>query len=242
MAVYRVKLIKKQEVANETMAFYFERPSGFDFKAGQHILLTLPNLSEDDPKGNSRPLSIANAPYEPGIMVATRIRDTAFKRGLKNMAPGSEVQIEGPYGLNFLLHTDISRPAVFIVGGIGITPVRSIVFDATYRKLSHKIFLFYSNHTPEDAAFLEELQELQKLNPNYKLIATMTQIEKSQKKEGKYHTGYITKEMLSKYIKNFLEPIYYLVGPPQMVSDMVKMIADQGVKDVDIKTEEFSGY
>ena len=111
------------------MAFRFEKPSGWTFEAGQAIDVTLVAPSETDAEGNTRTFTIASAPYEKSLMVATRMRDTAFKRVLKVMPVGTAVQIEGPIG-DLTLHRDAARTAVFLAGGIGITPFRSIAFAA----------------------------------------------------------------------------------------------------------------
>src|SRR3989344_6271965 len=173
MAVYKTKPIKKEEIAEGTMAFYFEKPDVFDFIAGQYITVSLINPPETDKEGNSRFFSLITAPYENCLGIATRIRDTAFKRILKNLPINSETMIAGPDG-SFCLHKDAFRPAVFLIGGIGITPVFSILKNVTYEKLPHRLFLFYSNKRLEDAAFLEELRNLEKENNNFKLVATMT--------------------------------------------------------------------
>jgi predicted ferric reductase len=85
---------------------------------------------------------------------------------LNTIPPGSAVKIEGPSG-SLTLSRNVKRTAVFLAGGIGITPFRSVVFRAAQERLPHRIFLFYSNRRPEDAPFLDELQALEKENPNY---------------------------------------------------------------------------
>jgi ferredoxin-NADP reductase len=240
MAIYRIKLKGRRQVAEGTMAFHFEKPEGFAYKAGQFADYTLINPAETDAEGNIRGFSLASAPYEDFIMFATRMRDTAFKRVLKTMEPGTEVALDAPYG-SFTLHNDASIPAVFLTGGIGVTPVRSIVLQAAHDKLPHKIFFFDSNKRPEDAAFFDELTEAQKENPNYTFIGTMTQMEKSSHA---WHgeTGYITQSMLLKYIADLALPIYYIVGPGAMVQAMREILNGAGVNDDNIRTEEFTGY
>jgi predicted ferric reductase len=120
------KLVERREVAENTMAFQFERPDGWAFKAGQSIDMTLLDPPETDGEGNKRAFSIASSPQESTLMVATRMRDTAFKRVLKNALVGSKVNIEGPFG-DLSLHNNSARPAVLFAGGIGITLFRSIV-------------------------------------------------------------------------------------------------------------------
>ena len=103
MPKYTLKLINRQQVAEGTLAFFFEKPSGFVFKAGQYVEVSLRDPPETDSEGNSRAFSLASAPSEPPLMIATRMRDTAFKRVLGAAPVGSEVQIEGPFG-NLILH------------------------------------------------------------------------------------------------------------------------------------------
>jgi ferredoxin-NADP reductase len=234
------KLVSRQEIAEGTMAFRFEKPSGWKFEAGQAIDITLLAPSETDAEGNTRTFSIASAPHEESLMVATRMRDTAFKRVLKVMPVGTAVQIEGPAG-GLTLHNNAARTAVFLSGGIGITPFRSMAFRAAKEQLPHGILLFYSNRRPEDSAFLAELQTLEKENLNFKLIASMTELEKSGRP---WHgeTGLIDKEMLARYLKEARSPIYYIAGPPGMVKALHTMINESGVDDDDIRTEDFSGY
>lgn len=234
------KLRSRDEVAEQTMAFRFEKPAAFTFTPGQFIELTLLNPPKTDAEGDGRTFSIASAPYEEFLMVATRLRDTAFKQVLRSLPLGTEVKMEGPFG-DLKLHHDKSRAAVVLTGGIGITPFRSILLNAAREKLPIPIFLFYGNRRPEDAAFLDELQKLEKQNPHYKLIACMSQMEKSQR-PWNGERGVIDAPMLAKYLKGVLSPIYYITGPPDMVKAMHKMLKDTGVDDNNTRTEEFAGY
>jgi ferredoxin-NADP reductase len=240
MAKYTTTLNERRDVAEGTMVFHLEKPPGFQFKAGQYMNVTLIDPPETDEEGNTRSFSIASAPFESDLVVTTRLRDTAFKRVFRKLSLKSEVRISGPFG-SFTLHTDVSRPAVFLVGGIGITPFRSMILQAAKDKLAQKLYLFYSNRRPEDAAFLDELQSAEKQNPNYKFIATMTDIGKS-KQPWQGATGYITQEMLTKSIGDLNGPVYYSAGPPSMVAAMRQMLTTGGIGDDDIRTEEFTGY
>lgn len=237
---FTVKLKSREAVAEGTMAFRFEKPANWTFKAGQALDMTLLNPSETDAQGNTRAFSLASAPQEDLLMIATRMRDTAFKRALRALPIGAEVKIEGPFG-DLTLHNKSSRAAVLLAGGIGITPFRSIIVRAAREKLPHRIFLFYGNRRPEDAAFLEELRAIEKENPNYKLIAAMSEIEKS-KTPWQGETGFIGKAMLSKYVTGAASPIYYVAGPPAMVKAMRDLLNRASVDDDDIRAEEFSGY
>ncbi len=233
-------LAKHEEVAEGTMAFHFAKPADFQFRPGQSIDMTLLNPPETDAEGNTRAFSLASASFDPDLMIATRMRDTAFKRVLRKAPVGLEVKVEGPSG-SFVLHRRAEKPAVFLAGGIGITPFLSIIRQAAHDKAPHQIYLFYSNRRPEDAAFLDLLAEAAKQNPNFHLIATMTEMDKSHR-EWKGETDFINKEMLAKHLPALQGPIYYLAGPPGMVAAMRRMLTEAGVDEDDIRTEEFSGY
>src|SRR6202171_4602355 len=113
---FMCKLKDRKEVAEGTMAFWFEKPSGWTFKPGQYLDITLLDPSETDSEGNVRSFSIASAPHKETLMVATRMRDAAFKRILKAMPLGTAVKIEGPSG-DLILQNDSARAAVFLAGG-----------------------------------------------------------------------------------------------------------------------------
>lgn len=240
MAAFEAELIERREVAEGTMAFHFAKPAGFQFKAGQSVRVTLIDPPETDAKGNARPFSVASAPGEGHLMIATRMRDTAFKRVLKTMSPGVKAQIRGPAG-QFVLDEGDTRPCVLMAGGIGITPFISMLRHATAETSARQLYLFYGNRRPEDAAFLDELRELQARNPNYRLIATMAEMEKSRQ-PWTGETGLIGKDLLSRHLVDFAAPAYYVAGPPAMVETMQEMLVGAGVRAEDIRTDEFYGY
>src|SRR6266446_8286374 len=237
---YQPKLLNRVEVAEGTMAFRFEKPPGFDFKPGQSADLILLNPPETDSEGNIRTFSIASAPFEDQLRFATRMRDTAFKRSLKKAPLGTVVKMDSAMG-SFTLHKNSAKPAVFLAGGIGITPFSSIVRQADHDRPLHKLYLFYSNRRPEDAPFIEVLQNLEKTNSNFFFIPTMTEMACS-KKTWNGETGRIDQEMLSKYLNDLRGPIYSIAGPPAMVTRMRRMLVSSGVDEDDIRTDEFAGY
>ena len=237
---YQVRLLSCREVAERTMAFSFERPAGFSFKAGQFIDLMLLDPPETDLEGNTRAFTIASAPSEDHLMVVTRLRDTAFKRVLTVLPLETTINLEGPFG-NLTLPERGERPLVFLAGGIGVTPFRSMLVQAAQEELPRGLYLFYSNRRPEDAVFLEELQDLQQENPNYTFIGTMTQMQKSRCPwEG--NTGYLNMDLIGRALLGIASPIYYVVGPPRMVRGLRTMLETSGVRQADIRTEEFAGY
>ncbi|GIW66578.1 MAG: flavodoxin [Candidatus Parcubacteria bacterium] len=245
----KVKLLSKREIAEGTMEFCFEKPEGLNFKAGQHFVLRLINPPETDEKGNERVLSVVSSPDENKICFAIRMRNSDFKRLLKNLPPEPEqstvqgkveIELDGPYG-QMVLPKDTNKTLTFIAGGIGITPFISMIRYAIKNNLPYKIYLFYSNRRPEDTAYLDELLEYNKQG-KIKLIATMTQTENSsQPWDGE--RGYINEEMIKKYLGEEIENVtFYIAGPPQMSQAMYELLSNMGVDEEKIKGENFSGY
>jgi len=240
MPPYKAKLKAQKTLCSGTTAFYFEKPEELDFEAGQFFNFTLLSPGDTDLEGSTRALSIASAPHERNLMVAMRLRSTAFKRALNSLPLGTELLLQGPFGW-MTLPRHSTRPAVLLAGGIGITPFRSLVWSEAELLSARRIHLFYSVRVPEEAAFLEELQEMEQYNSRYKLICTVTQPEKSRM-TWRGETGRISMEMLSKWIPDLSVPVYYIAGPPEMVAGVRQMLIGSGVAEEDIRAEEFYGY
>jgi ferredoxin-NADP reductase len=146
MSFYESTLLGRTEVAEGTMAFQFERPSGLVYQAGQCIDLTIPGDQHAPSQRLTHTFSFASSPCEEDLVVTTRMRNTVFKQTLSNLPIGSRVQIEGPMG-SFILHNNSAKPAVFLAGGIGIAPFLSMLTYATGEELRHSIVLFCSMRT-----------------------------------------------------------------------------------------------
>jgi len=241
MPRFSTRLVERFEVAKGTMAFAFDRPADFQFTAGQFITLILPDPPHTDAKGNRRTFSIASPPQASGrIEIATRMTGSALKRSLAEVPLGSPVELLGPSG-SFTLHSDASTPAVFIVGGIGITPFRSMTHDAVLRRLPHRITLIYSNRNPESTAFHDEFLKLAGTHPALTYIPTMTEAETSQQPwEGERR--FVTADFLRDHIKDLDTPIFYLAGPPGLVSGGTKAVIEAGADPARVRSEEFEGY
>jgi ferredoxin-NADP reductase len=153
-------------------------------------------------------------------------------------ALGTKFTVSRPKG-SFTPHRDVTKPAVFLAGGIGITPIRSILQWATQERLPHKLYLFYSNRQAEDAAFIEEFESMTAQNPNFTLIPTVTG---HKTLAWRYEKGHINRQMLTRYLLGLNGPIYYIAGPSGMVTAMTGLLNASGVSDDDMKTEEFGDY
>jgi ferredoxin-NADP reductase len=233
-------LLGRTEVAEDTMAFQFEKPKHFVFKAGQYIDLTLSGSQSGLPNGLTHTFSVASSPCDEELVVATRMRDTAFKQAISILPIGSRARIEGPMGA-FSLHNNTARPAVFLAGGIGIAPFLSMLSYANAEKLRHPLALLYANRYLEDAAFIDELWKLERANPRFRFVPTLTRTDKNYR-GWRGETGHISSEMLLTHVRILRGPIYYIAGPPTMVAAVQRTLIEASVDEDDIRTEEFAGY
>jgi len=241
MPQFATKLIERHEVAEGTMAFALERPAGFEFTAGQFLTITLPDAPYNDAKGNSRTFSIASAPQETGhLLIATRMTGSALKRSLAEAPLGAPVSIFGPVG-EFTLPPAATAPLVFIAGGIGITPFRSMVIDVANRQLPHQITLIYSNRTPEGAPFHDELARIAATYPSFKYVPTMTDAEHARQPwTGERRT--VNADFLRECVGDVTRPTFYLAGPPGLVVAVTRAVLEAGADPAHVLAEEFAGY
>ncbi len=239
--IYTVALKSKKEVALDTVEFSFERPEGFIFEPGQHVEILLINLPETDTSGNKRDFSLVNSPDEPDLVIVARIRDTAFKKVLNSLMEGQKVTLRGPLGSSFHMHVDTTRPAVFIAGGIGISPFMSMIRFVLHDKLSYQMYLFYSNRRPEDTVYHAELAGYALSSPQFKYIPTMTNMKQSTEKWSG-EEGRISKEMIEKYVDGIEISVFYIAGHTPMVVGVDQLLHDMGVSRDAVRTEEFTGY
>ena len=236
--IYTIKLTKKEEVANGTMAFYFEKPADFTFRAGQFCDITLIDPPETDEEGNTRGFSLITTPSDSLVGVATRLRDTAFKRVLRELPIGSEVKFDAPYG-DFTLHKNEATPAVFLIGGIGVTPVLSMVKQATADKTNHEIVLLHASRAPADLPFAADFAALVEQNPHFSYVPVVSDDAPA---DWKGESGRIDGDIVKKYVSDFTTPKFYLSGPEGMVKAMRELLVSLGADEDNIKTEEFTGY
>jgi ferredoxin-NADP reductase len=239
MIDYRSTLLGRTEVAEGTMAFQFEKPKDFVFKAGQYIDLTLSDSQPGSANGLTHSFSIASSPSDEELVVTTRMRNTVFKQAISTLPIGSAAKIEGPMG-SFNLHNNTARTAVFLAGGIGIAPFLSMLRYATEEKLRHSIVLFYANRYLRDAAFIESLWKLERDNPRFRFVPTLTRAANNNGWKG--NTGHIGLQMLFAHVGILRGPIYYIAGPPTMVAATRRALSEVRVNEDDIRTEEFAGY
>lgn len=210
----------------------FERPQGFHHFAGQYIFITL----GDGPEKTTKHFTLSSSPTEAFLEITKRLTGHPFANALASLVPGDKVSIMGPYG-DFTFQGEYDKVGM-LSGGIGITPLRSMIKYSIDKKLSASIVLIYSNSLENDIAFRDELEDIQRVNPNIKIIETITR----PGPDWKGVSGRINAEMVKRFIPDYHERTFYTSGPQKMVDAMVSLMRELGVPEGQIKQEYFPGY
>jgi ferredoxin-NADP reductase len=238
-----LKLLSKQSLREtDIMTFRLSRV-GINYTAGQYAFFKLDGVS-GDPKGPIRHFSIASSPTEQDLLISTRIRDSPYKQKLASIEVGTNISVWGPEG-EFILHDDHSKPAIFMSGGIGVTPFRSMIKSATDKKLPLKITMFDSNKSPQSILYKDEFDSWATQNQNLKIIYTVTEEEKEAPSGWNGERGRINRSMLEKHVsKNEINnAIFYICGPPGMLKAMQELLQkDLQIPKDRLRAEAFTGY
>ncbi len=240
MANFSLKFKSKVQVADGTWAFSFEKPADFGFEAGQYVALVLPRLVAPDQRGPVRSLSICSAPCEGDLMFAVRITESGYKQSLMALESGEVAQATKPIGHFTLSYAADGQRMVFLAGGIGVTPVRSILVQSVHDAVERPFTCFYSNRLLKDAAFHQELQTL--MLSDYRYVTTFSQ-ETLPCAGANEERGYICEDMLRKYVpaEEIATSWYYLVGAPAFIKAMETMLQSMGVTKERCVNDPFTG-
>jgi ferredoxin-NADP reductase len=235
----RARIKQKQEIAKGTLLVTFDLLGEVvHLTPGQYFFVTLPDVGQHDERGLRRHFTVVTSPNERGLLgFATRMRDSAFKRSLRELPVGADVDVEPPKG-SFALPEDTSRPLVFIAGGIGITVFRSMLRHISEEGLPYRVTLLYSNRDRESTAFLDELRELEREGANLRLVLTMTQDPGWEGENRKIETQFLRDHLG----EDLNENTFLVAGPPRMVEAMQDVLREAGVDDANVVAERYSGY
>ncbi len=231
----KLKLVKKLDEAKGTKSFFWEPEKPVNFLPGQYYYYTLSKLNYPDPRGTTRHFTISSSPTEGNsLRLTTRVREeSGYKKTLDELPIGAEIEGEGPNG-TFILDKNPKNQNIFIAGGIGITPFRSIIKYAIDKNLSVPIYLIYSN-SDSDFTFGEELKKWDGEND-------FLQIEFFD--SGK--SGHLDDSKIKKFIGNWKLEIgnctWWLCGPPPMIDAMEQVLGKIGIMADKIRSEKFTGY
>ena len=240
--LYSGKFIVKsiKEETKDTFTIIVIPEKAFKFKAGQFCFLRL----NKNKLYARHPFTISSAPYEKEISFTIKLAGR-FTETAKELKAGDEILVDGPFG-KFIpkigmnnIETDIAvKDLVFIAGGVGIAPFMSILKDIQKNKENKQkipnIILFYGSQTEEDIIFRKELDAI-----NEGWFKKVYILDNGEKSNTLFEYGYITKDIIKKYVRNINNSLYYICGPEIMKDSTKKILAELGVKNKNILIEDF---
>lgn len=238
---YRLELLLKwkKQLSPDTFVFAFNRVQNFKFIPGQYMEWTLQHKNADS-RGNRRYFSIASSPTENDIMMAVRFYNpsSSYKKTLLNIPEGQKI-IASQVAGDFILPKDLKKPLVFIAGGVGIAPFRSMIQYIIDKQLQSNIVLFYSNRTANEILFSDTFQKAESYG--VKTIYTLTDVNNIPA-DWQGERGYITEEVIKQHVEDYYQRTFYVSGPQLMVQNFEKLLLGMGVKKRNIITDFFPGY
>ncbi len=236
MPELRVEFITNVKRTHNVESFRFMPSEKFYFKAGQFIQI----IFDENDKTNkifNKFLSISCAPDKDYIEVTKKITDSEFSKKLQSLKQGDSVLIKGPMG-HCTFEGEFEKIA-FIVGGIGVTPVISILEDIVNKNLSTDVVFLYSNWNENDIAFKEEVDNWVKEKENIRVVHSLMEGDPDNKD---YYIGQINEEFVAEHIPDYKERMVYLFGPPGMVKAMNDICSKLNCEKFKVKAENFIGY
>lgn len=215
----------------DVKSFRFDRPEGFEFKAGQWMYVNI----RIEGTSKLHHFTISASPTEDYLEFTKKITDHPYSQALDKMKGGEWAKINGPYG--DFTYTGENLKLGFLTGGIGITPMRSMLKFIADRNLKTDVRMLYSNKTVADIVFKDELDAIAREHSNIKVDHVLT-----REPEWKGLKGHVDASMIREQIPDYAERTFYICGPPAMNEALKKALQDLKVPEAQIRLEDFTGY
>lgn len=209
----------------------------FSFQPGQYAAISFRHRGRPTP---SRCFSIVSSPTDLDTLQFSMRAKGHFTKALADLKKDDVVRVRGPFG-GFVFDAEHNTDTVMLAGGIGITPLMSMIRFATDTSLSNKITLLYSCQNQDDVPFIDQLKALEKRNPQFKVMFIIGQGPTDKLAGHSVASGRITPEIINQATSNYYkDKSFFICGPPPFMKGMVKILQDKGATNDQIMTEAFS--
>ncbi len=231
--IYRAQVLESRPLTPSAHMIRVEKAPGFDYLPVQFCGLELATSAGSE----EYPMSLASSPTQEFLEFGARLSDSPWKKAFAALRPGDEVEIDGAYG-HFVL--DKGRDALFVAGGIGITPLKGMAEYLADTRSPRRAVLVYSNRSQEEIAYRKELQGLEQTDPHFTVLHTLSREPGSSAWRGR--RGRIDAALLQDAASRLIDPTYYLCGRGAMVMEVGQLLLRLGIPRERIAFEVFRGY
>ena len=232
-------VLEKRQAGSDIIDFLFAPGKRFAFAPGQYMEWTLPH-KKTDARGNRRYFTIASSPTENTLRLGVRFyqNGSSFKKAMLALEQNHQI-VGGQISGDFTLPKDKSQKLVFIAGGIGVTPFRSMLRYLIDTKEPRSIVMFYINKRVNEIVYVDVFNQAQQ-ELGVKMVYTLTD-QASVPPNWQGRTGRLDGEMIRQDVPDFMERTFYLSGPHAMIVSYEKVLRSMGVPDKQIKKDFFPG-
>ena len=232
-------LVKKNQLSKDIYEFVFNSDEKLHFKSGQYLEWTLGHKNPDQ-RGNRRYFTISSSPTEKEIMLGVKLYEpsSTFKKKLSSLEVGERL-IASQLSGEFTLPEDKKKKLVFIAGGIGITPFRSMVKNMLDTNETRDAILFFSNRTPSDIVYKDIFDEATRVG--VKTIYAVNDLAGTAPSEN-MPVGFVDEKMIRENVPDFANRMFYISGPHGMITAFETTLSKMGVSNSNIKTDFFPGF
>ncbi len=237
---YTLRLVKKVQLSPTIYDFVFASDAPVRFRPGQYLEWMMPHRKSDQ-RGLRRYFTIASSPTEKEVHLGVKFYQSpsSYKSSLLQLRPGQSI-VAGQLDGDFTLPADINKPLVFIAGGIGVTPFRSMIKFLLDRQQSRTITMFYAVQSTADIVYSDIFEQAgAELG-----LRTVYVLGDTKKVPPDWHgeTGYITADMIQRQVPDYPARTFYISGPQMMVESYKKVLHSLGLPNAQIKTDYFPGF
>lgn len=230
---FEAKVISTKDVTPSIKEIIFDliEPEIIDFKAGQYVQVQVPTNGDTV----DRAYSIASEEsVQDRVMLNVQLIEGGLgSTYLHELEEGDQVEFTGPFGDFYVQPSDAE--IIGVAGGVGLAPLRSIVFSVLEKEIEREIWLFFGVRTLDDLYYHEDFQELAEKHENFNYVPALD----SSQPEWDGEVGLIT-EVMDDYLEEGENMEGYLCGPPPMMDATIDLLTEYGIDKEDILYDDFS--
>lgn len=224
------------EQTSEVCTFIFKAPENFDFIPGQFVQVLFDEENRSN-KDLNKYISLSCAPGKEFIEITKKMTGSAFSQRLRSLKADDQVLIKGPMGT--CTYKKDSGKIGYLVGGIGITPVISILEYIAINNIECDIHLFYGNWSENQIAFKNDIDRWERDSiKNLKVTHIIAEPEEGSS----FIKGFISEDIVKQYMPDYKDRMICIFGPPKMVSAIKEVCINIGCSSEKIEIENFVGY